>query len=203
MGYGKEWNLKFVEDSMEYLGMEYSNIRMLELGNQSIRIGSFLVAKQYFESLGIEHVSIDWNGKNGALKIDLNKLIINTDITARQFDVITNMGTTEHVSNQYSCFRNLHNCCRKGGIMIHAVPVYDFPVPHGLWHYNPKFFDEISFSNAYEIFNRDTLIYRGNQICARALVKKEDGGFQPQEQFEQIKAKYLRDVSAHFKDGET
>ncbi len=57
---------------------------MLELGNKRNPDG---VYKLYFESIGIKHTSIDWNGQDGALNLDLRK-----PIDMPPFDMVTNIG---------------------------------------------------------------------------------------------------------------
>lgn len=91
---------------------------MLELGNQYLYIfqnqkpfdeypdkyltnGNVVVAKEYFQELGIDHVSLDYTGNDGALKGDLDYPI---DLK-RTFDVITDFGTSEHCTNLYQALR--------------------------------------------------------------------------------------------------
>jgi len=101
---------------------------MLELGDQVLKnmkhITSAKTGKEYYESKGVLHTSIDLNGKRGALKIDLSKPIDKPE-WKNHFDIITNLGTTEHVepqSSQYICFKSIHDFLRVGGIIIHVLP---------------------------------------------------------------------------------
>jgi hypothetical protein len=104
-------------------------LKIAELGNQLIgghgqaeRLRSFIpTAKIFFECLGFDHTSIDINGLDGALPLDLNKPIIDTYLTG-QFDIVTNIGTSEHVSNQEMCFENMDRLCKDGGIIINVSP---------------------------------------------------------------------------------
>jgi len=94
---------------------------MLELGNQLMKDGvkkGYKTAKQYFKSKGYDHTSIDLNGKDDAIMYDLSKPVNMID----SFGVVTNLGTSEHVSNQYNCFLNIHNFCKADGLMIHNCP---------------------------------------------------------------------------------
>ena len=47
--------------------------RMLEMGNQEIKDNSIVekTGKEFFTKQGIEHVSVDLNGLDGALPLDL------------------------------------------------------------------------------------------------------------------------------------
>ena len=72
-----------------------------------------------------------------------------------RFDVVTNLGTAEHVFNQYQVFKSAHEKTNPGGIMIHALPnqgCYD----HGFYNYHPTFVFDLSQANRYQIV---TLLY--------------------------------------------
>ena len=100
----------------------HKGLSMLELGNQTIRRSSKhdlpKTGKKYFESLGMHHTSVDLNGLDGAIALNLSKPIINPN-WVNHFDVVTNFGTTEHVEPyeaQYACFRNIHNFMAVNGL---------------------------------------------------------------------------------------
>ena len=107
--------------------------RMCELGNQHIRptgmdwaekrgLPKTKISKILFEAAGFTHVSIDFNGQDGALPLDLREQIKDEDLLG-SFDVVTNSGTSEHVGNQQACFDNIRQLCKPGGIMIHVNPL--------------------------------------------------------------------------------
>jgi len=138
---------------------------MLELGNQVMRGNKKppeKTGKQYFENRGMEHVSIDLNGRHGSLKKDLSKPIINQD-WINHFDVITNLGTTEHVEpheGQYECFKNIHNFLSIGGILVNINPDADgaratgyFKSRHCNNYYSKEFFEMLAEENNYEILD--------------------------------------------------
>jgi hypothetical protein len=79
---------------------------------------------------------------------DLNTLQVGAD--RGTFDLITNMGTTEHVADQINCFRAIHDYARVGGTMYHAVPFTGY-LNHGLYAYQPLFFIFLAHANNYEI----------------------------------------------------
>jgi hypothetical protein len=109
--------LNFIQDSIK----DFPGKRMLELGNQRIHNDvdtPFKTGKEYFTALGYEHVSIDLNGKDGALKLDLTKPIIHIG----KFDIITNFGVSGWTNNEMECLNNIHYLCRIGGLMIHTLP---------------------------------------------------------------------------------
>ena len=131
---------KMIMDSIDSLNLPYDKIKMLELGNQTLLVEGipFEIAKDYFQKLGMEHTSIDLNGQNNALKLDIT--ILHTQFN-NKFEVVTNIGFSEHVAlNQYNCFKNIHNFCKKDGIMIHNVPVDYCSPTHGEFQYPLDFF---------------------------------------------------------------
>lgn len=121
--------------------------RMLELGNKK-NSQSGITYKAWFESLGFEHVSVDWNGLDGALKKDLQK-----PIKLGLFDVVSNVGTTEHVEDQEAVWRNIHESLEVGGYLISITPKGDgknWP-HHGFWYPKHSFFKDFAESNGYEV----------------------------------------------------
>jgi SAM-dependent methyltransferase len=110
-----------------------------------------MTAKDFHIYLGFsEYCSIDSNGKMGALQFDLNKNIKTEYNFDRKFDLITNHGTTEHVFDQCSAFRNIHNLVKEGGVMLHIVPFEGY-LNHGLFNYQPSFFYNLASENNYKI----------------------------------------------------
>ena len=120
----------------------FENVNMCELGNQrmwgSLHIDGikrrfkrgkegkgdgFYLTKDYFLNLKKikSFVSIDLNARDGSLPLDLTKPI-QIDNIGGPFNLVTNFGTTEHVPDQYPCFKNIHDLCSVGGLMYHVVP---------------------------------------------------------------------------------
>lgn len=110
---------------------------ILELGNQIMNLEDVqgISAKKFYESLGLSHTSVDQNGKDGAIKVDLSKPIdwLGT------FDIITDMGTSEHVSDIYECLINVLSHAKGGTIIIHKNPkTGNFPM-HGFHFFTLEF----------------------------------------------------------------
>jgi len=140
--------IEYINSMISNVGFSLVGLRMCELGNQLIKdgYGGFFVAKDYFESLGVVHTSIDSNGLDGALPLDLN-----TKLKLGKFDVITNMGTSEHVKDNKQCFENIHNLCRDGGIMIHLLPATG--TKHGIRQYDSDWFEKLAADKNYEVLS--------------------------------------------------
>ena len=118
---------------------------MYDLGNKKTGKIPYSI---YYRELGIEYDSIDLNGKDGALKLDLTKPI---DLKPR--DVVMNLGTSEHILNQEAVFRNIHNLSNYR--MIHQVPIKGSRPGHGYWGYTYRFFKMLAVINDYEIIKME------------------------------------------------
>ena len=121
---------------------------MLELGNK--RKGDF-VYKHFFEARGFRHVSVDWNGQDGSLKMDLRK-----PLNLGTFDMVTNFGTTEHVSEnkwdgQVECWRNIAEAMHVGSVLISATPKAGTAKNHGTWYPQFDFFREFAKLNGMTV----------------------------------------------------
>lgn len=158
-------------------------IKMCEMGNQNINgggvslansyISDFTIlnrssAKQYFELFGIEHTSIDLNGEDGALPVDLNLEIVEL---RKHYDIITDIGTGEHIKNQYMYFRNVHNLCKIGGVIVHVLPKINEWKNHCPYRYTVEFFEKLSEIYLYDIIELKTERC-GAGISVMAILKK-------------------------------
>jgi hypothetical protein len=66
------------------------------------------MARDFWRWLGFEYASIDIDGSPDSLPLDLN--YDNVPVSARgKFDLVTNFGTTEHVTNQLNAFKIIHD----------------------------------------------------------------------------------------------
>lgn len=63
---------------------------------------------------------------------------------------VTNLGTTEHVANQFNAFKVAHDLLSVGGVAYHSVP-FTGMLNHGLINYNPKFFFSLIVNNRYRL----------------------------------------------------
>jgi len=127
--------------------MELSAALASALGNTS-GAALFDIAKIFYHLI-FEHQSymaVDLHGTPAAHKLDINEPLPIED----RFDVVTNIGTTEHVFNQYQAFKSIHELTRPKGLMIHSLPnqgCFD----HGFYNYHPTFFFDLCEANGYEL----------------------------------------------------
>jgi hypothetical protein len=79
------------------------------------------VAKGMFERLGFKHTSVDINGQDGAIALDLSLPQV-LPPGVEQADIVTDFGTSEHVPDLYECQRNIWNFCKVGGLIFQVNP---------------------------------------------------------------------------------
>lgn len=116
---------------------------MLELGDK--RNGND-VYKTFFEQHGFRHVSVDLNGKNGALVLDLRK-----PLDLGTFDMVTNIGTSEHVSDQRPCWQNIVEACAVGSVFVSTTPAPGDWQWHGDYYPTDKFYEELADMNGFSL----------------------------------------------------
>lgn len=177
--------INFIESAIDEVFVDKkAPLRMLELGNQKITPNELIkepTGKQYFISKGFEHISVDINGQDGALKKNLS-LEEDFNEFIDYFDIITNAGTTEHVGpleSQYTCFKILHECLKIGGIAIHIVPDVEQRDMHGLWkthcnfYYSKDFFNVLAEKCRYQVISNTVI----NGLRCAALRKTKQWDF--------------------------
>lgn len=155
-------------------------------------------AKRYFTHLGMNHTSIDWNGLNGAIKLDCREDL--SKVLDTTYDIITNIGFTEHVGeedvqsnlirNQYAVFRNLHNFGKIGSLYFHQVPKVFHWTRHGVCDYDRIFFNELIRLNHYETLLGPTYmeagVYATTSLVLASFIKVNDDSFMSFEDFKQL-----------------
>jgi SAM-dependent methyltransferase len=104
--------------------------------------------REYYEEAGVElYLAFDLSGRNGSFKVDLCK----DHGFMAQFDIVTNYGTIEHVNEQYPAFKNVHDLCKEGGIMLHAFPAVGQWPGHGRYYYSLAFAYELARRAKYHV----------------------------------------------------
>lgn len=159
--------LDFLYESMEAAGIAtLSGKRLLELGNQAIRRNarkSYNIdtgkSKVYFLELGCNHHSIDWNGLDGAIPLDLT-LPIPIPKFMKYFDIVTDFGDMEHVRGfkdwmegvgHWNAWKNIHDMGKPGCLYVHTVPMVGSFSGHGSFHYTLEFFENLCKANGYQV----------------------------------------------------
>lgn len=127
------------------------NYKIREIHIEEKQLHKSINAISIYKKINInKYCSIDMNGLFGSYEFDLNYNIKDKYQFTNQFDLITNFGTTEHLINQGLAFENIHNLCKKNGLMIGIIP-FQGAYNHGFINYQPIFFEELARVNDYEI----------------------------------------------------
>lgn len=172
MGYEKATIEKLLNVLQEN-NVTLKGLRLFELGNQEVygiekALGLFskfgytpksTIIKYFFEFLGIKYTSVDYNGLDGAHKLDIRRDI--SGYLNEKFDVLTNLGFTEHVGEnsdwstilaaQYAAFKNLHDLGSDKAIYYHCVPLTRNWYKHGVCDYSLEFFSKLAEVCGYTI----------------------------------------------------
>ena len=120
---------------------------VIELGRQTVKgkmAKAWASAPEFYRDFGYtEYQCIDL--RHGTIEHDLNQELHHT----QQYDLVTNLGTAEHVFNQARVFRTIHELCKPEGVMLHALPGNAWG-NHGLYRYTRAFLDALEAANHYE-----------------------------------------------------
>jgi hypothetical protein len=109
------------------------------------------LTEAYYSAIGFSsYGAIDVNSLYGSLVMDLNTDICEQYGFNRQFDLVTNNGTGEHVFDQGAVLKNMHQMTAVGGIMIHCLPCNNY-VNHGFYSFSPLLVLDLAEVNGYEV----------------------------------------------------
>lgn len=148
--------LEQVTTAIRLTGKSPDEIRMLELGNQRFHYTSpqhdkphESATRYFFEELGVDYTSVDRNGLDGAIALDLS---IPHSCWLSKFDIVTDIGTSEHVNDTYACHLNIYNWCKMGGIFCFALPLT------GNWPGHGRYFVTMETWRVYADLTQSTVI---------------------------------------------
>jgi hypothetical protein len=108
----------------------------------------FDIAKVFYKTfLDFNTITaIDLDGTEKALRYDLNIRVP----LEKQYHLVTNTGTAEHVFNIHQFFKTVHERTLPGGLMIHAMPFTGW-LDHGFYSFNPTFVVDLAATNKYQV----------------------------------------------------
>jgi SAM-dependent methyltransferase len=105
-------------------------------------------ARELYKSMGCtRYEAIDGNG-GGTILADLNFPL--DALHPGQFDLVTDVGTSEHVFNFAQCWSTIHTLCKQGGIIFFEKPYQGYP-EHGFYNLHKTLFVDIARANGYQI----------------------------------------------------
>jgi hypothetical protein len=120
---------------------QYSPLEISRMANKGL-MGELMTA------CGFTYCALDIFQADRTIVFDLN--LHEPGDLANRFDLVTNLGTTEHVINQYQSMKTMHDLTRPGGIIYHDLPLAGYH-EHGYFSYNPLLFQQLATANAYQI----------------------------------------------------
>jgi len=104
--------------------------------------------RDLYAALGFSYSCIDADGRNNALTMDLNFEDTPSEELGR-YDLVTNLGTAEHVCQDSRAFRVAHELAKPGGLILHIAPFIGY-LNHGFRNYQPEFFRSLARTNGYD-----------------------------------------------------
>lgn len=120
----------------------------------------------YFRALGFSnYTAIDVNSVYGSLIMDLNVDLREAHGYTQTFDLVTNNGTGEHIFNQLSVFKNMHQLTNVGGMQLFVLPFYNW-MNHGFFNFNPLLFTDLAAANGYEVVRLAVGCPVGQEVAA-------------------------------------
>jgi len=123
-----------------------------ELGDQGISWGAKdenRKAKSWYLERGCgRYVSIDGNG-DGTMMADLNKPVV-----LEPFDLVTDLGTGEHIFDQAQVWRTLHGLTKPSGFIAFDRPTLGYE-KHCFYLTNECLFRDIAAANGYAVLWMD------------------------------------------------
>lgn len=147
-----------VDEGLAFLKRVGSQLNDQELANRAWELSrraqwppsrDSLFLHEFFDGTPIDYTGFDIFPGAKTQIFDLNFQALSPD-QQEQFDIVLNFGTTEHVFNQYNCFKVIHEAAKPGAYMFHQVPCTGW-LDHGYWVYSPRVFMELAEANGYEV----------------------------------------------------
>jgi len=179
----------------------YEGLAWCEFGNQQ-HMGSGRPMRDVLQGRGVaRYVSIDLNGRDGALALDLQQPVIGE---TGQFDVVTNYGTLEHINEQYGAWKNMHELCVCGGRMFHALPRKGHHrLGHGRYLYTHKFVWGLVDTCGYTVLREDEGgASPTHRMIYVALLKVTPDPFVSREKFDRLAAQWVYDTGDTTRTGD-
>jgi hypothetical protein len=162
----------------------FPGCEVVELGDQLMDVGQetqFMRSDEFYKDQA-SITSVDWHGKNRALKLDLSTVLKDK----LQGDILTNFGTIEHVTDLYNALLNAHNFTKEGGIMIHANPKTGTFAGHGNHFFTQEFWQALASICEYEaidIYEKRPYSDENSDIEVFAILRKGKAKFPEREKF--------------------
>lgn len=107
---------------------------------------------EWFKNNGItDYISIDLNGENESKQWDLSEPVK----TNKQFDLVADFGTSEHVKDLFQCMANVNKLTKVGGLMIHENPKTGNWPGHGFHYRTIQFYEQLASVSGYDLLHTE------------------------------------------------
>tara|TARA_R100000664_G_C2756348_1_gene144235 strand:- start:617 stop:1282 length:666 start_codon:yes stop_codon:yes gene_type:complete len=172
------------DDFVEWL--DANDMGDLPIGGEQHTKG--IVSKYFWERIGYEYLSVDMNRYDYSHYLDLRKQV--PAYVKDTFDIVLDVGTIEHVQNQYMAFYNTDYMTKVGGVNIHFLPKVGTWPGHCSYYYDMSNFEKLADICGYEVVNISEEYHpAGSWICA--VMIKGDNGFPSVKEFKKIGIHYV------------
>ena len=129
------------------------------------------LVSDFYNAIGFNsYEAIDINSDFGSMIMDLNKDLKEEYSFAKTYDLVTNIGVSEHLFNQAVFFKNAHELTKVGGVMVHILPTLGY-ANHGFFKYEPRIFQDLALANDYELLA--LAISERDELTCNLMVKSE------------------------------
>jgi len=85
-------------------------------------------------------------GPEAEYRLDLNQPLP----IDRQFDIVLNLGTAEHIFNIGQCYKSMHELTKPGGLIVTCGP-FTGSIDHGFYTIQPTFYYDLAAANGYQL----------------------------------------------------
>lgn len=156
--------------------------------------------KAFYALFGLDdYASVDLLDPTATYQHNLNEALT----LDRQYDIVTDFGTGEHVFNIGQNFVNAHNALKPGGVWLAQLPTLG-GYYHGFYNIHNIWYRSLAAANKYEIVMllHSTDNTATAQACQRmrALTKVQD--IRRQEPRRMMASFYIADILASLRRGE-
>lgn len=137
---------------------------------------------EWFKRNNVEYMSIDLNGLNDSKQWDMSEPLK----TSKKYDLVTDVGFSEHVKDLYQCFANIDKLTKVGGYMLHENPRTKNWPKHCYHYFDEKFYVDLAIQTGYYIMELKNTVAMHNYDTGNnvfCLMQKKKDGFIDRELF--------------------
>src|SRR5262245_12022086 len=114
---------------------------------ERFRAGQTWKLADVFANSPYQYRCVDLYPGQFTIEADLNTFVVPQEHRGA-FDLVANLGSTEHIFDQVNVFRCIHDFAKVGAIFWHSVPTIGY-YNHSLYNYHPLFFVFLARANDY------------------------------------------------------